>query len=351
MGPTNRTTSLSPDVENPAFRAITFDQIAAAYKEQARGLLDGGVDLLLPETTFDTLNLKAALFAIQTLFEERGSSVPVIASLTITDQSGRTLSGQTLEAAWVSISHAPLIATGLNCALGRRADGALPRRSSAHRAASDLLLPERRPSERVRRLRRDPRADGARPWASSRSRAGSTSPAAAAARRRRSSRRSRRRFAACRPHAPVERVPYTQLSGLEPLTIRPDSNFIVIGERTNVTGSKRFARLIAANDYEAALDVARDQVAGGANIIDVNMDEGLLDSEAAMTTFLHLIGVGAGDLEAPDHGGQLEVDRARGGPEVPSGQGRRELDLAEGRRRVVPPTRRARSAGTARPSW
>src|SRR6516162_6005991 len=120
IGPTNRTASLSPDVENPAFRAISFDELVAAYREQARGLLDGGVDLLLPETTFDTLNLKAALFAIQSLFAERETSVPVIASLTITDASWRTLSGQTLEAAWVSISHAPLVATGLNCALGAR---------------------------------------------------------------------------------------------------------------------------------------------------------------------------------------------------------------------------------------
>ena len=168
LGPTNRTASLSPDVENPAFRAITFDQIAAAYKEQARGLLDGGVDLLLPETTFDTLNLKAALFAIQTLFEERGRSVPVIASLTITDQSGRTLSGQTLEAAWLSISHAPLIATGLNCALGRRADGARSSKtfSAPRRCRSPAI---RTPAFRTRSeaTTRPPRR-WRRPWASSR---------------------------------------------------------------------------------------------------------------------------------------------------------------------------------------
>jgi 5-methyltetrahydrofolate--homocysteine methyltransferase len=289
LGPTNRTASLSPDVENPAFRAITFDELVAAYKEQARGLLDGGVDLLLPETTFDTLNLKAALFAIQTLFAERGSNVPVIASLTITDASGRTLSGQTLEAAWLSISHVPLIATGLNCALGAEQMG--PFLEDLQRTAPlpiscypNAGLPnefggyDETPSQMAATLAGYAREG----WVNLVGGCCGTTPAfieAIAA-----------SVAGVPPHVPVERTPFTQLSGLEPLTIRPDSNFIVIGERTNVTGSKRFARLVAANDYEAALDVARDQVAGGANIIDVNMDEGLLDSEAAMTTFLHLIG-------------------------------------------------------------
>ena len=289
LGPTNRTASLSPDVENPAFRAISFDELVAAYKEQARGLLDGGVDLLLPETTFDTLNLKAALFAIQTLFAERGTQVPVIASLTITDQSGRTLSGQTLEAAWVSISHAPLIATGLNCALGAEQMG--PFLEDLQRTAPlpiscypNAGLPnafggyDETPEQMAATLGEYARQG----WINIAGGCCGTTPAFIEA--------IAEAVAGVPPHAPVERVPFTQLSGLEPLTIRPDSNFIVIGERTNVTGSKRFARLIAANDYEAALDVARDQVAGGANIIDVNMDEGLLDSEAAMTTFLHLIG-------------------------------------------------------------
>jgi 5-methyltetrahydrofolate--homocysteine methyltransferase len=289
LGPTNRTASLSPDVENPAFRAITFDELVAAYKEQARGLLDGGVDLLLPETTFDTLNLKAALFAIQTLFAERGNTVPVIASLTITDASGRTLSGQTLEAAWLSISHAPLLATGLNCALGAEQMG--PFLEDLQRTAAlpiscypNAGLPnefggyDETPSQMAATLAGYAR-DG---WVNVVGGCCGTTPAfieaIAAA------------VAGLAPHVPVEPTPFTQLSGLEPLTIRPDSNFIVIGERTNVTGSKRFARLIAADDYEAALGVARDQVAGGANILDVNMDEGLLDSEAAMTKFLHLIG-------------------------------------------------------------
>ena len=289
LGPTNRTASLSPDVENPAFRAITFDELVAAYKDQARGLLDGGVDLLLPETTFDTLNLKAALFAIQTLFAERGASVPVIASLTITDASGRTLSGQTLEAAWLSISHVPLIATGLNCALGAEQMG--PFLEDLQRTAPlpiscypNAGLPnefggyDETPSQMAATLAGYAREG----WVNLVGGCCGTTPAFIEA--------IALSVAGLAPHVPVERTPFTQLSGLEPLTVRPDSNFIVIGERTNVTGSKRFARLIAANDYEAALDVARDQVAGGANIIDVNMDEGLLDSEAAMTTFLHLIG-------------------------------------------------------------
>jgi 5-methyltetrahydrofolate--homocysteine methyltransferase len=289
LGPTNRTASLSPDVENPAFRSITFDELVAAYRDQARGLLDGGVDLLLPETTFDTLNLKAALFAIQTLFAERGSAVPVIASLTITDASGRTLSGQTLEAAWISISHVPLLATGLNCALGAEQMG--PFLEDLQRTAPlpiscypNAGLPnafggyDETPSQMAATLGGYAREG----WVNVVGGCCGTTPAFIEA--------IASAVDGVRPHAPVERTPFLQLSGLEPLTIRPDSNFIVIGERTNVTGSKRFARLIAANDYEAALDVARDQVAGGANILDVNMDEGMLDSEAAMTRFLHLIG-------------------------------------------------------------
>src|SRR5262245_52770744 len=289
LGPTNRTASLSPDVENPAFRAITFDELVAAYKEQARGLLDGGVDLLLPETTFDTLNLKAALFAIQTLFAERGSTVPVIASLTITDASGRTLSGQTLEAAWLSISHVPLLATGLNCALGAEQMG--PFLEDLQRTAPlpiscypNAGLPnefggyDETPEQMAGTLAGYAREG----WVNLLGGCCGTTPAFIEA--------IAGAVAGLPPHVPVTPTAFTQLSGLEPLTIRPDSNFIVIGERTNVTGSKRFARLIASGDYEAALDVARDQVAGGANILDVNMDEGLLDSEAAMTKFLHLIG-------------------------------------------------------------
>ncbi len=288
MGPTNRTASLSPDVDNPAFRAISFDALMEAYYEEARGLLDGGADLLLPETSFDTLNLKAALFAISRLFEEGARRVPVMASITITDASGRTLSGQTVEAALISIEHADLFSAGINCALGAEEMRAhveeisrlTPRWTSCYPNAG---LPnafggyDETPEQMAAVLGEYARAGQINIIGSC---CGSTHE-------------HTRAIAETVAGLPPRRVPTlerrTRLSGMDPLVIRPDSNFIVIGERTNVTGSKRFARLVGAGDYEAALDVARDQVAGGANLIDVNMDEGLLDSEAAMTTFLHLI--------------------------------------------------------------
>jgi 5-methyltetrahydrofolate--homocysteine methyltransferase len=288
MGPTNRTASLSPDVENPAFRSVTFDQLVASYREQAMGLLDGGVDLLVPETTFDTLNLKAALFAIESCFDERGSRVPVIASITITDRSGRTLSGQTVEAAWISISHARLLAVGMNCALGP--EQMRPHIEELQRVAPlpiacypNAGLPnafggyDLTPDEMAAFLG-EFASEG---WLNIAGGCCGTTDA-----------HIRAIAEAVRgkaPHRAAAPAAFTQLSGLEPLTIRPDSNFIVIGERTNVTGSRKFARLVGAGDYEAALEVARDQVAGGANVLDVNMDEGLLDSAKAMTTFLHLV--------------------------------------------------------------
>ena len=289
MGPTNRTASLSPDVENPAFRAITFRELADAYYEQARGLLDGGVDLLAVETTFDTLNLKAALFAIRRCFDERGARVPVIASLTITDQSGRTLSGQTLEAAWISISHVDVLTTGLNCALGP--EQMRPFIEEIARVAPHYIhcypnagLPnelggyDETPSQMAATLREYAREG----WLNLVGGCCGTTPEHIRA--------IAEAVEGLAPHRVSEANPYTQYSGLEPLTIYPDSNFIMIGERTNVTGSRRFARLIKNGDYEKALAVARDQVRGGANVLDVNMDEGLLDSEQAMTTFLNLVG-------------------------------------------------------------
>ncbi len=288
IGPTNKTTSLSPDVSDPARRAVTFDDLVAAYAEQVRGLLDGGVDLLVPETTFDTLNLKAALFAIEQVFEEKGRRVPVIASLTITDASGRTLSGQTVEAAWISISHGSLLAAGLNCALG-------PREMRPHLEELSRVCPlfvacypnaglpnelggyDETPETMAGFLGEFAREG----WINVAGGCCGTTPA-----------HIRAIAEAVRGVAPRRRPDlqrFTRLSGLEPLVIRPDSNFILIGERTNVTGSRRFARLIQAGDLEGALEVAREQVAGGANVLDVNMDEGLLDSEKAMTTFLNLV--------------------------------------------------------------
>ncbi|MCA9730145.1 MAG: homocysteine S-methyltransferase family protein, partial [Candidatus Eisenbacteria bacterium] len=289
MGPTNRTASLSPDVNNPSLRNVTFQDLRASYREEAEALLDGGVDLLLVETSFDTLNLKAALFAIDELFEERGYRLPVIASITITDQSGRTLSGQTVEAAYTSITHADLFAVGVNCALGpelmrphvedlaRLAD----RRVSCHPNAG---LPnafggyDETPEQMARTL-----GDFARRgWLNVVGGCCGTTPAHIAA--------IAQAVRGCAPRVTPSLPSYTHYSGLERYTIREDSNFTVIGERTNVTGSKKFARLIRGGDFEAALAVARDQVEGGANVLDVNMDEGLLDSVQVMRTFLHQVG-------------------------------------------------------------
>ncbi|MBV8516829.1 MAG: methionine synthase [Acidobacteria bacterium] len=289
MGPTNRTASLSPDVNNPAIRTVTFDELVDAYYEQTRGLVDGGVDILMPETTFDTLNLKAALFAIEKYFADTGTTLPVIASLTITDASGRTLSGQTVEACWNSIRHAPLLAVGINCALG--AEDMRPHveelSSLAHVFMScypNAGLPNALGGyDETPRMMADTLRDYAsNGWLNLVGGCCGTGPDHI-----RLIAETVRAFA---PRVPADPPRYLRLSGLEPLTVRPDSNFIMVGERTNVTGSPKFAQLIKANDLEGALRVARQQIDGGANILDVNMDEGLLDSEKVMTTFLNLIG-------------------------------------------------------------
>ena len=288
LGPTNKTASISPYVDRPALRAITFDELVSAYHDAASGLLDGGVDLLLAETSFDTLNLKAALFAIARCFDERGSRVPVIASFTITDRSGRTLSGQTPEAVWISIAHAELLAVGLNCALG-------PAEMEPHLEELSRVAPifvacypnaglpnefggyDETPESMAKRLGEFARAG----WLNLVGGCCGTTPEHVRA--------IAEAVEGLAPRQPPEIERYTRLSGLEPLTVRPDSNLILIGERTNVTGSRRFARLVRDGRYEEALDVARQQVTGGANVLDVNMDEGLLDSEEAMGRFLNLV--------------------------------------------------------------
>ncbi|MCS6775672.1 MAG: methionine synthase [Chloroherpetonaceae bacterium] len=292
IGPMNRTLSISRDTNDPGAREVTFDQVMQSYYEQVCALMDGGVDILLPETTFDTLNLKAALFAIQKYFEETGKRVPVIASLTIFPQGGgRTLSGQTLEAAWISISHAPLFAVSLNCAVGpdmmRPHIEALSRMAPIYVGAypnaglPDELLENGFPEtpESMAPQLREWAENG---WLNFVGGCCGTTPehirAIAEAVRD------------CPPRVPPVVEPCMRLSGLEPLVIRPGTNFINIGERTNVTGSPTFAKLIRAGDYEGALRVAQQQVENGANIIDVNMDEGLLDSVEAMTKFLNLVG-------------------------------------------------------------
>jgi 5-methyltetrahydrofolate--homocysteine methyltransferase len=288
LGPTNRTASLSPDVNDPAFRNITFDQLVATYTEAARALLEGGADLLLVETIFDTLNAKAALFAASLAIDEVGGNIPLIVSGTITDASGRTLSGQTTEAFWNSIRHARPAVVGLNCALGARQ--LRPYVEELARIADvpvcaypNAGLPnafgeyEETPQETATNLR-EFAASG---FLNIVGGCCGTTPE-----------HIRLLRAAISPFAP-RALPaievQTRLSGLEPLNIGPGSLFVNVGERTNVTGSAKFRKLIEADDYTAALEIARQQVANGAQMIDVNMDEGMLDSEAAMTRFLRLV--------------------------------------------------------------
>jgi 5-methyltetrahydrofolate--homocysteine methyltransferase len=290
IGPANKTLSLSPDVNNPAFRAITFDELRDAYKDQIRGLIDGRVDLLLVETIFDTLNAKAALVGIQEVFEDRGVELPLMISVTVTDRSGRTLSGQTLDAFYTSIRHVKPFSVGLNCALGGRE--MRPYLAELSRLAESYVtcypnagLPnafgqyDELPEETGRLLREFAESGFVNILGGC---CGTTPDHIAAVAKA-------VEHAAPRPRSTTDATRFTSFSGLETLTIRPESNFIMIGERTNVTGSKRFARLIGAGQDAEAAAVALEQVRGGANILDVNMDEGMLDSERAMTTFLNLI--------------------------------------------------------------
>ncbi|MCK1363400.1 methionine synthase [Bradyrhizobium sp. 62] len=288
IGPTNRTASISPDVSNPGYRAVTFDDLRKSYGEQINGMLDGGVDLLLVETIFDTLNAKAALYAIAEITEERGIDMPVMVSGTITDKSGRLLSGQLPEAFWHSVQHAKPVTIGFNCALG--AEDLRAHIADIGRVADTLVcaypnagLPNEfgqydETPEYMARLVGEFARDGLVNIVGGC--CGTTPDHIAAI------------AAAVAPHKPrivPEIEPRLRLSGLEPFILTDAIPFVNVGERTNVTGSARFRKLVTAGDYTAALQVARDQVENGAQIIDVNMDEGLLDSEAAMVTFLNLV--------------------------------------------------------------
>ena len=289
IGPTNSTLSLSPDVNDPGYRSVTFDEVAAAFKEQAKALIDGGVDILLIETIFDTLVAKAAIYAIEELFEEMNIALPIMLSGTIVDQSGRTLSGQTTEAFFISIAHTKhLLSVGLNCSLGPKQmrsyieelsnisnsfvslypNAGLPNEFGEYDESPDAM-------ERVLKEYADNGfinivggCCGTRP-------------------------EHIKKFVEMVKDVPPRKVktpePYLRLSGLEPLVIKPDSIFANIGERTNVAGSRKFARLIKEEKYEEALEVAKDQVEGGAQIIDVNMDDAMIDSETAMNNFLNMI--------------------------------------------------------------
>jgi 5-methyltetrahydrofolate--homocysteine methyltransferase len=288
LGPMNRSASMSRDVNDPGARQVTFDELEAAYREQARGLVDGGVDLLLVETVFDTLNCKAALFGIERLFDETGRRLPLVVSFTIVDQSGRTLSGQTVEAFWNSIFHTELLAIGINCALGakqmRPYVEELSRIAPIHLSCyPNAGLPNAFGGfdETPEIMAADLHEFAANGWVNLVGGCCGTTPdhirAIAGAVR------------GLKPRELPVVEPFTRLSGLEALTIRPDTNFVNVGERTNVTGSPQFARLILADRYEDALAVARHQVEGGAQILDVNMDEGMLESAQAMTRFLNLL--------------------------------------------------------------
>jgi 5-methyltetrahydrofolate--homocysteine methyltransferase len=288
LGPTNRTASISPDVSDPGFRAITFDQLREAYGEQVRGLIDGGADLLLIETIFDTLNAKAAICAISETCAERGVDLPVMISGTITDRSGRLLSGQTPAAFWNSVRHASPVTIGLNCALGARELRAHV--AEIARVADTFVcaypnagLPnefgyyDESPEYMAELLGEFAEAGLVNVVGG----CCGTTPEHIAAIAKAVAGKAPRKI----PELPRQ----LRLSGLEPFTLTPEIPFVNIGERTNVTGSAKFRKLITAGDYAGALVVARDQVENGAQVIDVNMDEGLLDSEEAMTTFLNLI--------------------------------------------------------------
>ncbi len=288
VGPTNRTLSLSPNVNDPGFRAVNWDQVVEAYTEQIRGLIDGGVDLFLIETIFDTLNAKAALFAIQTYCEKINKKMPVMVSGTITDASGRILSGQTAEAFLNSISHVDLLSVGLNCALGAKEMRPYLEELSLKAPFFISAYPNAGLPNQFGEYDQDAHEMGHQ--IEDFLKAGflnivggccGTTPAHI------------KRIAELAKESKPRKKPVADtlmhLSGLEPVTLRPESNFMNVGERTNVTGSKKFLRLIKEGNYEEALSIAKDQVDGGAQVIDVNMDEGMLDSEAAMTKFLNLI--------------------------------------------------------------
>ncbi len=288
IGPTNRTASLSPDVNRPDFRNISFAELRESYAEAVTGLLEGGSDVLMVETIFDTLNCKAALIAIDDVFTELGFRVPVMISGTITDASGRTLSGQTVEAFWNSVRHAKPVCMGLNCALGAtelrpwlqelsrvaecpvsvHPNAGLPNELGEYDDTPEHMAEVLAEFANEGLLNMAGGCCGTRP---------EHIRAIADALRNQQTR------------VPPQAVPYCRLSGLEPFTLTPELNFINVGERTNVTGSAVFRRLIQADDFEAAVDVARQQIRNGAQIIDINMDEGLLDGEAVMTRFLHQI--------------------------------------------------------------
>jgi len=347
IGPTNRTASLSPNVNDPAFRNVTFDELAATYGEATRALVEGGVDFILVETIFDTLNAKAALHAARQVLDELGLDLPIMISGTITDASGRTLSGQTVEAFWNSVRHARPTVIGLNCALGARQlrpyIEELSRISDAYVCAyPNAGLPNafgeyEETACETADLIRDFAASGFVNIVGGC--CGTTADHIA-------------HIAEAVAGLPTRKLPVIEprcrLSGLEPLNIGPDSLFVNVGERTNVTGSAKFRRLIEADDYAGALDVARQQVASGAQVIDINMDEGMLDSEGAMVRFLNLLATEPDVARVPVMIDSSKWSIIEAGLKCLQGKGIvNSISLKEGERAFLEQARRVRAYGAA----
>ncbi len=347
LGPTNRTASISPDVNDPGYRNVSFDELVVAYRESAAALVEGGADLLLIETVFDTLNGKAAVFALKQLFGDIGKELPVMISGTITDASGRTLTGQVTEAFWNSLRHAEPMSFGLNCALGpmelrphvEELAHIVDTFVSAHPNAglpNEMGGYDLSPEDMAREVGE---------WAQS----GfvnivggccGTTPEHIAV--------MREAVAACPPRQVTRPPPACRLSGLEPCNISDDTLFVNIGERTNVTGSARFRKLIRQGDYETALEVARHQVENGAQLIDVNMDEGLLDAEAAMTRFLSLAAAEPDISRVPVVIDSSKWEVIEAGLKCVQGKGIvNSISLKEGERPFVEQARLVRSYGAA----
>ena len=339
VGPLNVSLSLSPRVDEPAFRAATFDQVREAYAEQIAALRDGGVDLLMIETVFDTLNAKAALVAASEVAPE----LPLWISFTAIDRSGRNLSGQTVEAFWLSVEHAEPLIVGVNCSLGatemRPFIEGLALVADTYTAChpnaglpNELGLHDEQPGDTSRFLRTFAE-DGLVNIVGG---CCGTTP------------EHTREIALAVTGLPPRHVPGASLlprfSGLEPFTIDPDTGFVIVGERTNVTGSARFRKLIEADDFQGAVAVALEQVRGGANLLDVNMDADLLDAEQAMTTFLNLIATEPEAARLPIMIDSSRFSALQAGLQVPAGEGHRQLHLAEGGRGRLP------RAGTDHPS-
>lgn len=347
MGPTNRTASISPDVSNPGYRAVTFDELRAAYKEQALGLIAGGADIMLVETIFDTLNAKAAIYALEDAFEEVGTRFPIMISGTITDLSGRTLSGQTSVAFWNSLSHAKPFSIGFNCALGaremRQHIAEIGRVADTRVCAfpnaglpNEFGLYDESPEYMAELVGEFASAGLVNVLGGC---CGTTPDHIGAI---------AQKVKGMKPRAVPKIEPMLRLSGLEPFALTKDIPFVNVGERTNVTGSAKFRKLITNGDYTAALDVARDQVANGAQVIDVNMDEGLLDSQQAMVDFLNLLAAEPDIARVPVMVDSSKFEVIEAGLKCLQGKGVvNSISLKEGEEKFIAEAQKVRRYGAA----